>query len=281
MMTAVERPKANILIAYPYMKPDVIAELARMGDSVRLLVDSGAFTAWKAGQTIHIDEYCDFIAGLPIKPWRYFTLDVVGDPKATRRNYDIMRERGLTPAPIFTRGDDPQSLEDYYQTSDLVGIGGLVGTRGNKGFVNGIMRRIGQRKVHWLGFTSLDYIKHYRPYMCDSSSWESGARYGRINLYMGHGRFEDLTHENFSKCRDEAIFARIRHYGRDPSALLKRDSWHGGATPNRYLSAASGLALSIDIGQKLGTLMFNAMTTNMAVRLFADAYAQRFEGQPA
>lgn len=175
--------KANILVAYPYMKKPMIDLLKQNEHRTRFLLDSGAFTAWKAGKPIALDDYCRFIESLPFEPWRYFMLDVIGDPKATLKNYETMLKRGFKPIPIFTRGEDPSVLEDYYKTSDVVAIGGLVGTKGNKGFVKGIMEKVGKRKVHWLGFTDLNFVKHYKPYSCDASSWNNGAQFGYVTYY--------------------------------------------------------------------------------------------------
>jgi phosphoribosylglycinamide formyltransferase-1 len=185
-------PRLNVLVAYPYMNQRMIDLLVSAGSSLRFNLDSGAFTAWKAGKQIGLDEYCRFLEGLPIKPWRYFTLDVIGDPGETLRNYETMLARGFKPVPIFTRGEDPSVLEQFYKTSEVVGIGGLVGTPRNRGFVKAIMKHIGDRKVHWLGFTDFNFVKTFRPYMCDSSSWESAARYGALKLYMGGGRFKGI-----------------------------------------------------------------------------------------
>jgi len=139
----------NLLVAFPYMKPEVVEQIRKLRHA-RILVDSGAFTAWKAGKSVDLDEYCRFIEALGDLPWRYFMLDVVGDPAATMKNYEIMLNRGFNPIPIFTRGEDPSVLEDYYKTSDVVGVGGLVGTRGNRGFVKGIMEKeVSERCIGW------------------------------------------------------------------------------------------------------------------------------------
>src|SRR5690606_33178849 len=130
--------------------------------------------------------------------------------------YETMLRRGYTPVPIFTRGEDPSVLEDFYKTSDVVGIGGLVGTRGNRGFVRGIMKHVGSRKVHWLGFTDLNFLRVYRPYMCDSSSWENGALYGEIRLYMGRARLKKFKRQDFAEKPDNEILQRIRNLGMDP-----------------------------------------------------------------
>ncbi|MEX3859657.1 hypothetical protein AB3X94_37335 [Paraburkholderia sp. BR10923] len=260
-------PMVNMLLSYPYFDNDALNDLQRRKD-VRLLVDSGAFTAWKMGRTVKLDEYCEFLTTLPVKPWRYFTLDVIGDPVASLRNYDTMLERGFHPLPIFTRGDTPAVLERYYASSDVVGIGSGVGTPRRKGFINGVMRLAGTRRVHWLGFTNMEYLKHYRPYMCDSSAWANGARYGCIRLYMGHGRTLFLDRAEFARCREQAVFDRIRAFGIEPERLARGDAWHGIWSPNWLICAASAMYLQFDLEARIGTLLFNAISSGYNLKLF-------------
>lgn len=266
-----------MLIAYPYFSDKISKIIVSNQHRVRLVVDSGAFTAWKAGKPIALDDYCRFIESLPIKPWRYFTLDVIGDPHASMTNYEIMLKRGFNPVPIFTRGEDISVLDDYYKTSDVVGVGGLVGTPNNKGYVNGIMRRVNGRKVHLLGFAGINYTKFYKPYMCDSSTWEDGPRFGHIRLYMGNGNFKSLGRKDFIKRPPAVIEAQIKKFGFDASVFAKESAWRGGVSPNRQLCAASALAMSIDIQKNLKTLFFNACCTAEGVQMFFDSYKHQVE----
>jgi len=266
------QPRLNVLVAYPYMNPQVIESLRAVGPSLRFVLDSGAFTAWKAGKPIQLDDYCRFLEQLPIKPWRYFTLDVIGDPEGTQRNYETMLKRGFKPVPIFTRGEDLAALDEFYKTSDVVGIGGLVGTPGNRGFVKGIMRHVGKRDVHWLGFTDLNFIKVYRPYMCDSSSWESGARYGALKLYMGRGQFKGIKKAQFQQRPQQNILDRIRLLGVDPYSLAQVDSWHGGYSASRTLCARSAVAMSVDVERNLGTKLFLAIAASCGLNLVISGF---------
>lgn len=269
-------PRLNVLVAYPYLNKQMIELLVRCGPQLRFLLDSGAFTAWKAGKPIGLDDYCRFLEGLPIKPWRYFALDVIGDPHGTMKNYQRMLDRGFTPVPIFTRGEDPSVLEDYYKTSDVVGVGGLVGTPNNRGFVRGIMRHVNHRKVHWLGFTDMNFIKVYKPFMCDSSSWESGARYGGLKLYLGGGQFKSIKKTDFSNKPDPAVLDRIKNLGVDPFVLSRRDSWHGGYSASRTLCARSAVAMAVDVERNLETKLFLAIAAGCGLDLvttgFRDLY---------
>lgn len=266
------KPRLNVLVAYPYMDPQKIELLGKCGPWLRFTLDSGAFTAWKAGKPIQLDDYCRFLDQLPIKPWRYFTLDVIGDPEGTMRNYETMLARGFKPVPIFTRGEDTSVLDEFYKTSDVVGIGGLVGTQGNRGFVKGIMRHIRDRMVHWLGFTDLDFIKVYRPYMCDSSSWESGARYGALKLYMGQGQFKGIKKTQFQQQPPQPVLERIRLLGVDPYLLAQVNSWHGGYSASRTLCARSTVAMSVDVERNLGTKLFLAIAAGSGLDLVISGF---------
>lgn len=264
--------KLNVLVAYPYLTPRIIERLRQVGPDLRLLVDSGAFTAWKAGKSIALDDYCRFLETLPITPWRYFTLDVVGDPHASMVNYETMLRRGFKPIPIFTRGEDPSVLDDYYKTSDVVGIGGLVQTEGNKGYVKGIMRHVGERRVHWLGFTNIDFLKAFKPYMLDSSSWENGARYGFVKVYFGGGRFHRIIRADFKSRPDKHILDGISSLGVDPFSLSKQDAWFGSYTQIRTICARSAVRLSIDVYDRLGSMMFIATTGGPGLDLVCQSF---------
>lgn len=269
----------NVLVAYPYLNKSLQTYLQDKKD-INLLLDSGAFTAWKAGQVIEIDDYCKFIDNLPIKPWKYFALDVVGNPQKTMENYEIMLKRGYKPIPIFTRGEDISVLEDYYKTSDLVGVGGLVGTKKNKAFVNALMKKINKRKVHWLGFTNIKYIKFYKPYMCDSSSWLTGSRYASFNLYCGNGKFEKinkrqwLTNRDYLNGNELTIKKVISNYGFNYFDLQKTNGWIGGNSVIRNLCASSYIKLSDDIENQLNTRFFLASSNKSDVERLYNNYTR-------
>lgn len=256
--------KLNILVAYPYMKPDVISILNEQQGHIRFLLDSGAFTAWKAGKPIALDDYCKFLESLPFKPWRYFTLDVIGNPDASLKNYEIMLSRGFNPIPIFTRGEDIRMIDEYYKTSDVIGIGGLVGTQGNKGFVKGIMNVVNGRKVHWLGFTSDVFVSYYKPYMCDSSSWNYADRVGSLALYYGFGRSKVFSKKDFIKKPSDYDLNIFLSYGITSKDLSNSLFWKNGKLLNTF-SARMWIRKGFDFEKKLGTNLFLACGTKRQV----------------
>lgn len=263
-----EDERLNILVAYPYATPPMLRQLAEHKDSVRFVLDSGAFTAWKAGKPIELDDYCRFLEGLPVTPWRYFLLDVIGDPHATMRNYETMLKRGFKPMPIFTRGEDPSVLDDYYKTSDVVGIGGLVGTSRNRGFVNGIMKRVGDRKVHWLGFTVPEFVLHYRPYMCDSSSFDGPLRFGKLSLYLGRGKRVAVSSKDFITRPSQDVIDAVRRYGEDPAKLALKAEWVNSGknrTTLERLTYKSAVMMNRELESKSGSKIFFACTAERKV----------------
>jgi hypothetical protein len=255
--------KLNVLIAYPYLKSTAISHMEKHASSIRFLLDSGAFTAWKAGKPIPLEDYCGFLGDLPFRPWKYFMLDVIGDPHATMRNYEQMLARGLDPIPIFTRGEDPDQLETYFKTTDVVGVGGLVQTERNKGFVKGIMQKIGKRHCHWLGFTNLDFIKTYRPFSCDSSSWAGGVMYGRLSLFHPSGRFINLGRADLNPQLEQKLEPIFAMYGESMSKIREETQWRNIGRYQTLLQRMSYKSWSLYqhmVEKKTGTKMFLAVT---------------------
>lgn len=266
------RPLLNFLIAYPYCSAAAQQRLADNSSKVRVLLDSGAFTAWKAGKPIALDDYCSFLDKLKFKPWRYFALDVVGNPKATLENYNVMLKRGFKPVPVFTRGSDPALLEEYYKTTDLVGIGGLVGTNDSEGYVNGAMNLIGKRHAHWLGFMRLNYIKAWRPYSCDATNFNRGSRYGWVDIYLGHGRMPHLNRPTAQQGMiTQEVVEAARRYGFDAWQLGSPKGWKGKKSVAVLLPYYSWVHFSLDAEAMLGTKVFLA-GSSADLPIMLDAY---------
>ena len=279
-MITEDSKKLNILVAYPYMKQKVIDLLDEHKDEVRFLLDSGAFTAWKAKTEIKVEDYCDFIESLPFKPWRYFTLDKIGDPEGTMENYEYMLSRGLNPIPIFTRGEDISMIDKFYETSDVIAIGGLVGTRGNKGFVKGVMEIIGDRKVHWLGFTNSSFVNFFKPYMCDCSSWSYATRYGDLQLYVGKGKIKAIHRREFYKRPPKLIVDTVKSYGFDPKLLGMNESWRSPSNIVHELVAQSWIRRSLEAYVKLDTHLFLAAASREDINVLLKGYRKELANMP-
>jgi len=118
----------DFLVSYHYFQRD--ADMStRTQTHLRLIADSGAFSAYTQGVRIDLDEYAAWV-----KRWRdhlYWAaaLDVFGDPATTYRNWSYLRDRhGLETVPTIHIGADPTHLDTYAAEGvDFVGLGGMVG----------------------------------------------------------------------------------------------------------------------------------------------------------
>lgn len=260
----------NILISYAYYTKQVDEYLSSLDINFRLVIDSGAFTVWKKGKEIALKDYCKFLRSIKMKPWRYFNLDVIGDPQKTNFNYDLMLKEGFNPIPIFTRGEDFAMLDKYYETSDVVGLGGLVGTKGNKNAVKRTMKHVHDRKVHWLGFTSLQFLKHYRPYMCDSSSASSFSRFGGGAIYIGNGKVISVNRDTFKQKPPSEIQKAFDRWQIPISKISKKDFWKTDDLDK--LGYSSAINLMLDVKKNLGVNMFLAISNFRQLKIAVNQF---------
>jgi hypothetical protein len=245
--------KVPILISYAYWNENIVKALKKWEGNYRLYLDSGAFTAYKQGKEINFDEYCAFVKSPPVPVERYFMLDKIGDPKVTKINLEKMLKKGLKPVPIFTRGEDVKELDGFYKVSNLVGLGGIAGTKDANKYVKWFEQTIRKgRLVHWLGFANRDFVLYFKPTSFDSTAWVGGCRFGFIQF------FHDNT---WRKCERSDILAgkfkrEITELGFDFNELKREENWHrvslesyiGKITAVSWLKWAKKLETSCAVG---------------------------------
>ena len=165
----------------------------------RVLIDSGAFTAFTTGKIIKPQDYAQWALGFK-KRWegkmaflRFMNLDVIGDQDASWRNQLILEKLGINPIPIVTYGADLKHLHRALDNYDYLALGGLVPYVGQKKKLQAWLdkcfsiivpkfKKTGvMPKVHLLGVTTDWVLKRYPCYSSDSSSWVSCLRFGRGN----------------------------------------------------------------------------------------------------
>lgn len=184
----------NILESYHYIKKQKIVDEMR-SDNAKVFLDSGAFSAFNIGAEISIDDYCNYIKEnydiLRIEDGDLMAsvLDGIGDPLKTWHNQAYMEKQGVKPLPCFHYGEDPKYLDWYIKHYSYITIGGMVGKSKEQLTIwldrmwnNHILDGSGKPrlKVHAFGITSIDIMKRYQWYSCDSSSWIQAAAFGSI-----------------------------------------------------------------------------------------------------
>lgn len=267
----------NLLLSYAYAPRLQMERLAAMDlADMRVLYDSGAFTVWASGGTVELADYAAFLGDTPLPPWRYFTLDVIGDAAASRANYKKLRKMGLDPIPIVTTGSLPDADLKYYgKTADLIALGGLLSMsqRPERWISHCYAKKPKDAEIHLLGKTNASLIAQYRPYSVDSSSWDIAGRYGTAHLYLGGGKMHTLKRDDIPGSSNQ-LRKLIREHGVEPRDLLRGLAWRSGAQGGdeaAILSAASFIKYGDDVEARFGTKLFLAALGNRAP-LVIEAY---------
>jgi hypothetical protein len=175
-----------------------------MKREVDLVLDSGAFTAWRQEKSIDLDRYIQFIHDHEEHLWHYVNLDTIpGRYKVTRtpeqteeaarlsfRNLEVMTKNGLDPMPVFHQG------ERFYWLEKMLDFGcSYIGLSPvNRAGVDqkcqwldevfGLLCNNDQGmpcvKTHAFGLTSPPLLLRYPWYSADSVSWLLGGGFGRV-----------------------------------------------------------------------------------------------------
>jgi hypothetical protein len=243
------------LESYHYIHKPRAEALVR-NEGVKILLDSGAFSAYTLGATIDIGEYCDYIHRNADFIEHASVLDAIGDYVGTWRNQAEMERRGVRPLPCFHYGEPEEVLDYYVANYDYITIGGMVpiSTKQltiwlDRIWAEHLTHADGRPKVkvHGFGLTSLPLMFRYPWYSVDSSTWVQWGSNGMILLPDERGRQLDISArssrvkyagmhlDNYAPPQREALEAKIRDFGVEPDRLRHvynvRWSWNIWAFP--------------------------------------------------
>lgn len=267
--------KLPLLISYAYLREERPETIERIltHPAIELLLDSGAFTAMNAGVEISLDEYITFCQRWKDHLFGYMALDVLQNPVATEQNLQVMIKEGLRPIPVHVWGDDQKRMDELFELSDWIALGGF--RRPQRGpapypYVKLKMEWARGRRVHWLGFTNKPLIEGFRPFSCDCSSWMAGAMYGRVAVYAGRGRWYTYTRDELLQKRGylkSDLRRALSDYDVTLTEFLDERHWHNGNSANEIkardcmitkLPARSWVRYVVDLRVRCGTRLFIA-----------------------
>lgn len=218
----------DALASFHYYRKDAdMAALVATG-RLRLIGDSGAFSAWSQGAPINLDEYAAWVA-----KWRQHllwaaSLDVIGDPVATWRNWVALRDRhSLVTVPTLHAGADPVWLDRYAAEGvDMLGLGGMADPRKAVAafrWALNVFRQARQRhpnvRFHLWGVTANRFLLNLPAYSADASGiLGQASRFGNLRIFDPMaGRFVVIRLTGRNVYRVAPLLRRV--YGVDPSAI--------------------------------------------------------------
>jgi hypothetical protein len=170
-----------------------------------MFLDSGAFGAWSKGKQIDIDQYVDFclkhqdsvgaIANLDVIPGSWGVIPTPEQVEESARkgweNYQYMLSRGIEKEKlvhVFHQGERWYWLEKIVAECPYFGISPANDrtTQQKIQWLEQVMPYITDEdgmprgRFHGFGVTSLDIMKRYPWWSCDSTSWLRPGGYGAI-----------------------------------------------------------------------------------------------------
>ena len=177
-----------------YYKEQILEKAKTSDINCRLIVDSGAFSAYKSGKIIHIKEYAEWALKFKdewehkLKSLYFVNLDIIGDQEGSDRNLKILQRMGFDPLPVLTVDAKRKQVEwvvNEYPFFLLAG-GAVLGGQQLKiwfDFVFSIVKEQYEKtgvmpKIHLLGATKEWVLKRYPAFSSDSSSWLQPVMFG-------------------------------------------------------------------------------------------------------
>lgn len=211
-----EEQVPNLLLSYAYMpRAEMLNSLVLNDVRPRLMIDSGAFTAYSTGRPVSVEAYADWIAGFRQR-WSglpeitFISLDVIGDQGATWRNYEYLSKSGHNVMPVVTGDAKPKDVVRALESpwSCFGGFGAvpkgpqrlermryLLDERFK--LVLKVFERTGRMpKVHLLGMTKEWAVLRYPAYSVDSSTWLQPVQFGRFRSGTSRTRIPRINRQS-------------------------------------------------------------------------------------
>jgi len=163
---------ANVLFSFASLRRARGARLPS-GEFGSVMVDSGAFSAYRSDVQIDVEGYCRFLTQNLDRIDHYVNLDVIGDAEASAANLMIMQSHGLSPMPVFHFGEDLNVLRRMRDEHPLIGLGGMVPRSRPKmlRWLEKIFEWLPHR-YHGFGIGDVRLIKTFPFQSVDNTTWK-------------------------------------------------------------------------------------------------------------
>lgn len=228
----------------------------------RVLLDSGAYANHTSKKpVVTLEQYRAYLLEHGHRYFRYFNLDVIGDPAQSARNLAALEEAGLKPIPVFQRGGTSTELKAMLARHELVGIGGIAGRLKHKShmdYLEQVMATAGtdRRRTHLLGCGDQRVLGRFSPYSADSSG--AANRMGDLKLYYKN-KFCSIGLKGTLKLNGKddmaTIAAALAAYGVPLSTALDQRVY-GGSAEGSLLNARSYLRFQKLMRERFGIEYF-------------------------
>lgn len=172
-----------VLVSYFYL--DLFVRNRHRYNFRDWVMDSGAFSAHHSEADIDLVKYIETSAHLLAsdeKLTEVYSLDVIGDWRASLKNTEQMCAAGIPAIPCFHFGEPWDVLIALARDYPKIALGGCVGLHAKKKieFAKQCFARVWPKKIHGFGFGGEAAIMAVPFHSVDATNWESGpCRFGQ------------------------------------------------------------------------------------------------------
>lgn len=155
------------------------------------VMDSGAYSAHNSGVEIDLMEYidcCKQLMGMDEALTEIYSLDVIGDWKASLKNTEIMWKHGVPAIPCFHADEPWDVLIGLARDYPKIALGGVALAKLGKkmDWAAQCFARVWPKKIHGFAYCSEKAIMGLPFHSVDSTSWEIGpCKYGQWRAFGG------------------------------------------------------------------------------------------------
>jgi hypothetical protein len=176
-----------LLVSYYYLEPFLKNQSRyRYRDWV---MDSGAFSAHNSGVSIDILAYiekCKELLTSDPTLTEVYSLDVIGDWRASLRNTERMWEAGIQAIPCYHINEPEDVLKEMAKIYPKIALGGVAMAKGGikMKFASQCFARVWPKKIHGFGYGTESHIMSLPWHSVDATNWELGpCKFGRWAAY--------------------------------------------------------------------------------------------------
>jgi hypothetical protein len=171
----------NVLMSFGEPKCfESLDKALRMG--FKVLVDSGAYSAFTMGRHIDIADYAAALRQYAAHVEAYVNLDVCNSAEETAANQAWLEGQGFAPMPVYHYGEDEGVLASLVAKYPYIGLGSsaLAAVCPKPQRRKWFAALTARHNVRFHGFAVGELRpEHAGLFSVDSTTWSVGARFGR------------------------------------------------------------------------------------------------------
>lgn len=174
-MMNLDQSRPALLVSYVYLK-SFLTNRHRYHYRDWVL-DSGAFSAHNSGTEIKLQDYIDVCKRLMAEDptlTEIYSLDVIGDWRASQKNTEIMWQQGVEAIPCYHAGEPESVLKGLAKDYPKIALGGvaLKGQGAKLKWASQCFARVWPKKIHGFAYGAKESILTLPWHSVDATSWE-------------------------------------------------------------------------------------------------------------